>query len=67
MAAEVADERIPIIAGVFELSAREVAMKAEFSEKVGCNFVQVAPPHYMLPTNAEVNGWTVHSEAPRSL
>jgi 4-hydroxy-tetrahydrodipicolinate synthase len=53
-AAEVADGRVPVIAGIFELSAREALVKAEFAAKVGCDFVQVAPPHYMLPSNAEV-------------
>ena len=54
MAAEVSGGRVPIIAGIFELSAREAAKKAQFASRVGCDFVQVAPPHYMSPTNAEV-------------
>jgi len=54
LAAEVADGRVPIIAGVFELSAREAVKKAEFAAKAGADFVQVAPPHYMVPTHREV-------------
>lgn len=54
LAASVADGRVPIIAGIFELSAREAVMKAEFAARAGCDFVQVAPPHYMVPTHREV-------------
>jgi dihydrodipicolinate synthase/N-acetylneuraminate lyase len=54
LAASVADGRVPIIAGVFELSAREALKKAEFAAKAGADFVQVAPPHYMVPTHREV-------------
>ena len=54
MGAEVAAGRVPIVAGIFELSAREAVAKAEFAARVGCDFVQVAAPHYMVPTNAEV-------------
>ena len=54
MAAEVAAGRVPIIAGIFELSARQAVAKAKFAARAGCDFVQVAPPHYMVPTDAEV-------------
>ena len=54
MAGEVAQGRVPIIAGVFELSATEAVKKAEFAARVGADFVQVAPPHYMLPTDDEI-------------
>ena len=54
MAASVADGRVPIIAGVFELSAREAVAKARFAADAGADFVQVAPPHYMVPTHREV-------------
>ena len=54
LAASVADGRVPIIAGIFELSAREAVAKAEFAARAGCDFVQVAPPHYMVPTHREV-------------
>jgi len=52
--AEVANGRVPIIAGVFELSATEAVKKAKFAAGAGVDFVQVAPPHYMVPTNREV-------------
>ena len=54
MAAEVSNGRVPIAAGIFELSAREAVKKAEFAARVGIDFVQVAPPHYMVPTDDEV-------------
>ncbi len=54
MAADVADGRVPIVAGIFDLSARQAVARAKFAADVGCDFVQVAAPHYMLPTNAEV-------------
>ena len=54
MGAEVAAGRVPIIAGLFELSAREAVKKAKFAASVGADFVQVAPPHYMAPTDAEI-------------
>jgi 4-hydroxy-tetrahydrodipicolinate synthase len=54
LAGSVADGRVPIIAGIFELSAREAVKKAEFAARAGCDFVQVAPPHYMVPTHREV-------------
>ena len=54
LAASIADGRVPIIAGIFELSAREAVAKAEFAARAGCDFVQVAPPHYMVPTHREV-------------
>ena len=44
LAADVADGRVPIIAGVFELSAREAVRKAQLAADAGCDFVQVAPP-----------------------
>jgi len=46
--------RVPSVGGIFELSAREAAKKAAYCEKVGIDFVQVAPPHYLLPTDDEV-------------
>ena len=51
---EVANGRVPILVGVFELSAREAVKKAQFAAQVGADFVQVAAPHYMLPTDQEV-------------
>jgi 4-hydroxy-tetrahydrodipicolinate synthase len=54
MAAETADGRVPIIAGIFDLSAREAVKKAKFAAEAGCDFVQIAPPHYMVPTDSEV-------------
>ena len=46
--------RVPSLAGIFELSAREAARKAAFAAEAGIDFVQVQPPHYMVPTDDEV-------------
>ena len=46
--------RVPSIAGIWELSASEAARKAEFCARLGIDFVQVQPPHYMVPTDEEV-------------
>lgn len=53
-AVEVANGRVPIVAGVFELSAREAVKKSEYAARVGADFVQIAPPHYMVPTDDEI-------------
>ena len=54
MGTDVAAGRVPVVAGIFALSAREAVLKAEFAARAGCDFVQVAAPHYMVPTNGEV-------------
>ena len=54
MGAEVCKGRVPSVAGVFELSATEAVKRAQYAADVGCDFVQIAPPHYMVPTDDEV-------------
>ena len=54
LVAEECKGRVPSMAGIFELSATEAAKKAVFCEEIGIDFVQVAPPHYMVPTDDEV-------------
>ena len=54
MAVETAAGRVPLCAGIFELSAREAVRKAKFCADHGVDFIQVTPPHYMVPTDAEV-------------
>jgi len=54
LTAETCKGRVPCLAGIFELSAREAARKAAFAADVGIDFVQVQPPHYMVPTDDEV-------------
>ncbi len=54
LVAEECKGRATSMAGVFELSATEAARKARFCEEVGIDFIQVAPPHYMAPTDDEV-------------
>lgn len=59
MADVVADEAngdVPTMAGVFELSARRAAAKAEYAAKAGIDFIQLAPPHYMIPSEEDVFG-----------
>lgn len=46
--------RCPTLAGIFELSAVQAAEKAKYCADIGVDFIQVQPPHYMLPTNDEV-------------
>jgi len=46
--------RVPSIAGIFELSAREAVRKAAIAAELGIDFVQIQPPHYMVPTDDEV-------------
>lgn len=52
--AEECQGRVPSMAGIFELSAREAAKKAAYCADIGIDFVQIQPPHYMVPTDDEV-------------
>jgi len=52
--AEECKGRVPSMAGIFELSATKCAEKAAYCADIGIDFVQVQPPHYMVPTNDEV-------------
>lgn len=54
MTADVCRGRATSMAGIFDLSATEAAKKARFCEEMGIDFVQVAPPHYAVPTDNEV-------------
>ena len=54
LTAETCQGRVPSVAGIFDLSAREAVKKTVFCENVGIDFVQVQPPHYMVPTDDEV-------------
>jgi len=54
LTAEECNGRVPSVAGVFDLSSREAVKKAVYAAKVGIDFVQVQPPHYMVPTDDEV-------------
>ncbi|MDP6503021.1 MAG: dihydrodipicolinate synthase family protein [Planctomycetota bacterium] len=54
LTAEECKGRVPSVAGIFELSAREVARKTALAAEMGIDFVQVQPPHYMVPTDDEV-------------
>ena len=46
--------RVPSVAGMFDLSSDEAVKKAKYAAEVGIDFVQVQPPHYMVPTDDEV-------------
>jgi len=54
LTAEECRGRVPCIAGIFELSARAAARKAKIAADLGMDFVQLQPPHYMVPTDDEV-------------
>lgn len=53
-AVEAAENRVPIMAGVFELNALTAVEKAKYAEDVGVEFIQVNPPHYTVPLDEEV-------------
>lgn len=53
---EAAEGRVPTAIGVFELSARRAAKKARYAADVGIDFLQFAPPRYMLPSDDDVFG-----------
>ena len=55
--AETADGRVPTAVGVSELSARAAAKKAKFAADIGIDYIQIAPPHYMTPTDDDVYGY----------
>ncbi|MCX6030371.1 MAG: dihydrodipicolinate synthase family protein [Chloroflexi bacterium] len=52
--ADAAAGRVPTMVGIFELSAREAARKASYAAKAGIDFVQLALPHYMAPSEQDV-------------
>ena len=52
--AEECKGRVTSLAGVFELSAKKAARKAARCADLGIDFVQVQPPHYMVPVEDEV-------------
>jgi dihydrodipicolinate synthase/N-acetylneuraminate lyase len=54
MAAATAAGRVPLCAGIFELSARAAVKKAKIAAGYGVDFIQVSPPHYMIPSDDEV-------------
>lgn len=42
------------VAGIFGNNAKTAAKKAQYAAEKGIDFVQLAPPHYMAPTEREV-------------
>lgn len=63
---EEAAGRVPTMVGIFELSSREAARKAQYAASAGVDFIQLAPPHYMLPSEEEIFAHFryVHEAAP---
>jgi 4-hydroxy-tetrahydrodipicolinate synthase len=51
-----AQGEVPTMIGVFELSARRAAKKAQYAAQAGIDFIQLAPPHYMVPSEDDVFG-----------
>ena len=54
--AEAADGKTPTMIGLFELSARRALKKAQYAANAGIDFLQMAPPHYMVPSENDVFG-----------
>ncbi len=52
--AEAAEGKVPTMVGIFDLSARVAAKKARYAAEGGIDFVQVAPPHYLPPSDDDV-------------
>ena len=53
---QAAEGRVPTCIGLFELSARRAAKKAKCAADAGVDFLQLAPPHYLVPTEEEAFG-----------
>jgi dihydrodipicolinate synthase/N-acetylneuraminate lyase len=54
--AEAAEGKVPTMMGIFDMSARTAARKAAYAAKAGIDFVQMAPPHYFVPSEEDVYG-----------
>jgi 4-hydroxy-tetrahydrodipicolinate synthase len=46
--------KVTTLAGIFETNAKLAAKKARYAAQAGLDFVQLAPPHYMVPTEQEI-------------
>ena len=55
--AEEAVGKVPTALGVYEFSARAAAKKAKYAADLGIDFIQLAPPHYMAPSDNDVFGY----------
>ena len=55
--AEEAVGKVPTALGVYEFSARAAAKKAKYAANLGIDFIQLAPPHYMAPSDNDVFGY----------
>jgi 4-hydroxy-tetrahydrodipicolinate synthase len=53
---ETAQGEVATMIGVFELSAQRAAKKAQYAAEAGIDFIQLAPPHYMVPSEEDVFG-----------
>ena len=54
--AEASEGKVPTCIGLFELSARRAAKKAKYAAQAGVDFLQLAPPRYMRPSDRDVLG-----------
>ena len=54
--ADEARGEVPTMVGVFELSARKAVKKARYAAQAGIDFIQLSPPHYMVPSEEDVFG-----------
>lgn len=64
--AEECKGRVTSLAGVFELSAKKAAKKAAYCADLGIDFVQVQPPHYMVPVEDRCSTISRRSMIPRT-
>ncbi|MEM2905352.1 MAG: dihydrodipicolinate synthase family protein [Candidatus Bathyarchaeia archaeon] len=50
---EAADGKAPTMTEVFEVSTKEAVRRAKMAERIGVDFLQVNPPHYLAPVDDE--------------
>ncbi len=51
---EVVDGRVPVVAGVSGMTARETIPKIRQAEAAGCDVLMISPPWYILPGPEEI-------------
>ena len=48
------NKSVPTCVGIYEMSARTAAKKAQYAASAGIDYIQLAPPHYLLPQEDEI-------------
>lgn len=54
LTAEVTKGKVPSQVGLYEISSRAAASKAQYAARAGIDFLQVTPPHYLSPSDDEI-------------